>query len=73
MANPGDRFTLTSILPRSEAITVVFKGIQETGFEDLPDFALYDLLADLPGHPASSTVSRYTLEEFGYVFPNDAP
>jgi len=73
MAKPGDRFTLTSMWPQTEPITVLFRGIQETGFAELPNFPLYDLLEDLPGHPTHSTVSRDTLEEFGFIFPNDAP
>ena len=73
MAKPGDRFTLSSLVPNIVPILVVFRGIQETGFEDVPGFPLYDITEDLPGHPAQSTLSRETLEEFGYSFPSDAP
>ena len=31
----------------------------------MPDFELYNLLEDFPGHPKNSTVSQATLEELG--------
>ncbi len=73
MAKRGDRFKVTSLLPQTEPITVIFTGMQQTGFDEIPPFPLYDLIDDLPGHPAGSTLSRETIEEFGFLFPNDAP
>jgi hypothetical protein len=73
MTKPGDRFKLKSIVLQTTPIIVVFRGIQETGFNDIPSFPLYDLLEDLLGHPAMSTLSRETLEKYGFIFPNDAP
>lgn len=46
----------------------VFLGIQ-SGFGFSPDFALYNLTADIDGHPAGSTVSAETLEARGFFLP----
>ena len=40
-------------------------GIQR-GIADIPDFELYNLEADIPGHPVGSTVSKNTILEAGY-------
>jgi hypothetical protein len=73
MALKGDKFIAKSIVPGVPDVLIVFKGMQETGFEEFPAFALYDLTADIPGHPKDSTVGRDTLEESGYVLPKEAP
>lgn len=73
MANKGDRFVARSIVPGVPNVVVIFKGMQETGFDDFPAFAIYDLIEDIPGHPKDSTVSKDTLEQSGYVLPNEAP
>ena len=74
MANKGDKFLAKSIVPGVPDVIVIFKGIQETEFEDeFPSFALYDLTEDIPEHPKNSTVSKTTLEESGYVLPQEAP
>lgn len=41
-----------------------FVGIQK-GFMEIPDTELYDLLMDVPGHPAGSTVAKETLVKEG--------
>lgn len=46
----------------------VFLGIQ-LGQGYGPDIELWTLTADIPGHPARSTVSRETLEEAGCIVP----
>lgn len=48
-----------------------FVGIQE-GIGKIPSFELYNLTADIPGHPAGSTVSRETLEKAGFEVPKQA-
>jgi hypothetical protein len=45
-----------------------FAGWQD-GMGVMPDFELFVLTADIPGHPAGSTVSRRTLERLGYIVP----
>jgi len=73
MVKQGTKFVVNSRVPGVHTMTVVFTGLQETGFPDFPAFSLYDLIEDLPAHPKGSTVSRNTLEGHGYVFPADAP
>jgi hypothetical protein len=73
MANIGDKFIARSLVPGVPAITVVYIGMQETGFKEFPDFALYNLTSDLPGHPTHSTVGKDVLEENGFVLPPEAP
>lgn len=46
----------------------VFIGMQ-SGCGLRPDFALYNLTADIPGHPEGSTVSAQTLERNGFFLP----
>lgn len=46
----------------------VFNAVQ-SGFEKIPDFELWTLLIDIPGHPKNSTVRRETIEEAGYTLP----
>ena len=48
---------------------VVFVGIQK-GFDSVPDMELYNLTRTLGHHPADSTLSKQTLESFGYRFDN---
>ncbi len=73
MAKVGDRFVAKSLVLGLPDLTVIFRGIQETGFEGFPDFAMYDLTTSIPGHPKYSTVSKDTIKESGFVLPNDAP
>lgn len=73
MTKVGDKFIAKSMVSGFPDLIVVFKGIQETGFENFPDFAVYDLTVDLPGHPKHSTVSKDTLYASGYVLQHDAP
>lgn len=73
MAKVGDRFVAKSMVSGFPDLIVVFKGIQETGFESFPDFAMYDLTTDLPNHPKYSTVSKDTIHASGYVLQHDAP
>jgi hypothetical protein len=73
MVKVGDTFVAKSLVPGFPDLTVIFKGIQETGFENFPDFAVYDLTEDIPGHPKDSTVSRDTIEENGYILDSKAP
>lgn len=56
---------LPSPLPLAPA---VFLGVQP-GFGVLPPFALYNLTADIPGHPEGSTVSSVTLLAAGFRLP----
>jgi hypothetical protein len=39
------------------------------GFRDLPAIELYNLLVPVGEHPVGSTVSRRTLERYGYQLP----
>ena len=73
MTNRGEKFVVHSCVPGVHTMTVVFAGLQETGFDELPAFSLYNLIEDLPAHPKDSTLSRNTLERYGYVFPIYAP
>lgn len=50
----------------------IYRGMQD-GFGIVPDFELWDLTADIPGHPSRSTVSRQTLEAAGYYVPVSKP
>lgn len=42
-------------------------GIQKTGSVKIPDFALYNIEHDIPGHPSDSTLSDITLREEGFL------
>ena len=55
------------------SMEVVYIGMQETGFPEIPDFPLYNLTKDIPGHPTHSTLCREELEKAGYMFPYGAP
>lgn len=46
----------------------VFVGTQD-GCGVFPSFALYNLTAEIPGHPVGSTVSAETLTAAGYAVP----
>ncbi len=46
----------------------VFLGMQECAGV-CPDFALFNLTADIPGHPCNSTVSEMTLRKLGFALP----
>lgn len=46
-----------------------FVGIQD-GFGFMPSFELYTLTGPVGGHPEGSTVSRQTLEKYGYSVPS---
>ena len=46
----------------------VFIGIQQAP-DGMAPFALFNLLADIPGHRAKSTVSAMTLLKLGYEPP----
>lgn len=59
------RWMLERIYPRRQLAPAVFIGRQE--FPGRPGFELYNLTADIPGHPVHSTVSRETLEAAGYI------
>jgi len=72
MTNKGDKFLVKSIVPGVLNQEIIFKGIQP-GFDEFPALALYDLTADIEGHPKGSTVTRPTLEEYGFVLPSEAP
>lgn len=49
-------------------IRAIFIGIQEgLPHRGIPDLELYNLVDDLPGHPANSTVSRNTIEQHGVL------
>ncbi len=52
------------------AAPFVFIGVQDCG-GIVPDFALYNLLVDVPGHPAGSTVSEDTLRKLGFLVPTN--
>jgi hypothetical protein len=47
-----------------------FAGWQKT--RDGSHFALYNLLEDIPGHPAGSTVAFQTLRAAGYTIVKEA-
>lgn len=72
MANKGDRFVAQSVIPNVPSMEVIYMFVQK-GFAHIPDMPMYDLTVDIPGHPTGSTVSRSTLENSGFVLPNDAP
>lgn len=42
---------------------------RQSGFGIVPDFDLYNLTADVPGHPVGSSVSAQTLTRLGYRLP----
>lgn len=50
----------------------IYLGTQP-GFKDVPPIELFNLLAKVGNHPAGSTVSRKTLEHFGYEPPAFTP
>ncbi|HEX2860703.1 MAG TPA: hypothetical protein VHN79_03645 [Lacunisphaera sp.] len=41
----------------------------QSGMGVMPDFELWNLTADIPRHPKDSTLSRQTLESYGYTVP----
>jgi hypothetical protein len=48
-----------------------FLGVQDCGpeFPELPKIELWNLTADIPGHPRGSTLSRETITKAGFVLP----
>ena len=75
MATKGDQFLAQSIIPGIPSQTIVFIGIQPL-YEDHEggeSVALYNITQDVPDHPKHSTLSRWTLEDMGYVLPKEAP
>ena len=45
----------------------LYVGIQ-TGSGNIPDFRLYTILEEIPGHhPALSTLSEKTIATYGYI------
>lgn len=72
MALNNQRFTACSLIPGIGDMEVIFRFIQP-GFRELPALSMYDLIVDIPKHPAGSTISRITLEECGYKLPKHAP
>lgn len=74
MKNKGKKFKLSHVHPLVEPIDVIFIGTQEWGeLIDLEPLVLFNLTSTVKNHPADSTLSRNTLEEYGYIFPHDAP
>ena len=61
-------------LPKPAALTdkpvapVTFVGTQK-GWGGHPDFDLWNLTEDIPGHPSGSTLSSKTLEDLNYSLP----
>lgn len=53
---------------RSAAPPAVYIGTV-AGFRELPAIDLYNLLVPVGEHPVGSTVSRTTLERYGYRLP----
>lgn len=47
-------------------IPAFYVGIQP-GYQNLPPIELYTLVAPVGEHPAGSTVSRQTLEKYGFL------
>ena len=67
---PVNRLVSGDTAPQPLVAPATFLGYQKfdhQGFE-LP-LELWTLIADIPGHPENSTVSRRTLEKAGYVVP----
>ena len=57
--------TLAPSLPPAPA---TFLGVQ-CGYGITADIELWNLKADIPGHPVGSSVARQTLEAAGYIVP----
>lgn len=72
MAKSGDRFIAKSLVLGLPDMEITFRFIQP-GFEYLPESSMYDLIVDIPEHPKDSTISRNTLENKGFVLPEEAP
>lgn len=51
--------------PKAFSDVAEFKG-KQSGMGFMPDFDMYNLKEDIPGHPKDSTVSDKTLQEAGY-------
>lgn len=47
-------------------IRATYCGFQE-GYKHLPGFHLYNLVDEIPGHPACSTVTQATIERYGIL------
>lgn len=47
-------------------LPVHYIGIQHCPNPAIGDFALYNLLTPLDGHPVGSTVSEHTIRRFGF-------
>lgn len=56
-----------TVTPKGPA-PVEYLGRQQ-GFGSIPDFDFFNLLEDIPGHPAGSSLARETLEGYGYTVP----
>lgn len=58
-----------NILERGKPLAKAkYRGLQ-SGFGHVPDFNLWDLLEEIPGHSAGSTVGEETLKEAGFRIP----
>lgn len=73
MLKKGDKVLIKSTISEVLDQTVIFEGIQEVGFEGYPDIPIYTITQRFDNHPEGSTVARVTLENYGYVFPKEAP
>lgn len=73
MPNKGDRFLAKSILPNLVDQEVIFEGIQEVGLDDYPSFPIYTITQRIYTHPAGSTLSKDTIEAYGFVLESEAP
>jgi hypothetical protein len=61
---------MVAIAQSKPVAPAVYVGRQD-GAGIFDDFDLYNLTADIPGHPEGSTVSAETLERAGYRLPLD--
>ena len=55
-------------IQRREVAPAVFVGVQ-SGFGRVSDFKVFNLAADIAGHPQGSTVSDETLVKAGFALP----
>ena len=67
---PARRPVLGNTAPQPLVAPATFLGYQKLDHQGLQlPLELWTLIADIPGHPENSTVSRRTLEKAGYVVP----
>ena len=67
MPDPDLRDPVQTGRPLAPVVFLAARAFSDMPYD--PDMELWNLTADVPGHPRRSTVTRRTLEGLGYYVP----